>query len=580
MSSVQNKFPSIDRDQWRAMVTATMKNKNLKSLDRVDEDGLEINALYEIQGYKTADSGKNTVTACAITRLPVNPEAHLVHGWDICQPVSADGSVEETNRLILDELSDGVDTIRFEQMPTADLAANLPMMMRDVLLPAVGIELDSGNDVMAHLAGFSNFAKTQNKSLSNLRFSANIDPFAPDAALSLIDDGLEYLAEANAGDVPLGLFRPNGWVWHNCGMTTVQELAYVMASLVEIMRGGMARGLDLSDLASRLSASLALPADLFDGIAKCRALRRGWGGIVSALGLDPDAHRLFLQGAVSVRMFSLAEDEVNMLRTTTALLGGAIGGADQLSAHAHDCLGGSSEVGRRLARMQQHLLIEESGVARSLDAAGGSGFIEARSDQLADAAWRHFQKIEADGGAKAAHLSGEFDLLAKKAAGQRHARLVAGDLALVGVNLQPNRQPITSSLPRWQMLRRPAAVIEDLRRLVAKNPPRILLLQQDNESSLQLVKLQALLAVGGIQLVQMHFDDMNERVVASAQPDLVILARDNFEALAPSVKVGLRDLHDEGKVINVATILGASVPLEILCNMVGISLETFQEGEA
>ena len=126
------------------------------------------------------------------------------------------------------------------------------------------------------------------------------------------------------------------------------------------MRGGMARGLDLSDLASRLSASLALPADLFDGIANVAPCAAG-GGIVSALGLDPNTHRLFLQGAVSVRMFSLVDDEVNMLRTTTALLGGAIGGADQPSAHAHDCLGGKCAAGRRLARMQQHLLIEESG---------------------------------------------------------------------------------------------------------------------------------------------------------------------------------------------------------------------------
>jgi len=580
MSSVQNKFPSINCDQWRAMVTATMKNNNSKSLDRVDEDGLEIKALYEIQGHKTPVAGKNTVTACAITRLPVNPEAHLAHGWDICQPISADGPAEETNRLIIDELNDGVGTIRLEQMPTANLAANLPTMMRDVLLPAVGIDLDSGNDVMAHLAGFSNFAKTQNKSLSDLRFSANIDPFAPEAAPSLLDDGLGYLAETNVGDAPFGLFRTNGWAWHNRGMTTVQELAFVFASLVEIMRSGMLRGLDPSHLASRLSVSLALPADLFDGIAKCRALRRGWGGIVSALGLDPDSHRIFLQGAVSVRMFSLADDEVNILRSTTALLGGAIGGADQLSAHAHDCLGGSSAAGRRLARMQQHLLIEESGLARSLDSAGGAGFIEARSDQLADAAWRHFQKIEADGGAKVAHLSGQFDLLAKKSAGQRYARLAAGDLTLVGVNLQPNGRPITSSLPRWQMLRRPAAAIEDLRRSAAQNPPRILLLQHDNKPSLQLVKLKALLAIGGIQPVQMHPDDMNEQAFASAQPDRVILAGDNFEALTPSVKFGLRDLNHEGKVITVAAILGAPVPIEILGNMVGISLETYRKGEA
>ena len=141
------------------------------------------------------------------------------------------------------------------------------------------------------------------------------------------------------------------------------------------MRQGLARDIDPARLAKHMSASLALPADLFEGIAKCRALRRGWGGIIRALGLDPDAHRLCIHGAVSIRMFSTLDSEVNMLRTTTALLGGAIGGADQLSAHAHNCLTGDDLMGRRLARMQQHLLIDESGLSRSLDPAGGAGFI-------------------------------------------------------------------------------------------------------------------------------------------------------------------------------------------------------------
>ena len=80
--------------------------------------------------------------------------------------------------------------------------------------------------------------------------------------------------------------------------------------------------------------------------------------------------------------------------------------------------------------------------------------------------------------------------------------------------------------------------------------------------------------------MQMHPNDMNEQVVASAQPDLVILAGDSFEALASSVKVGLRNLHHEGKVITVAAILGAPVPLEIVGNMVGVSLETYRKGES
>ena len=80
--------------------------------------------------------------------------------------------------------------------------------------------------------------------------------------------------------------------------------------------------------------------------------------------------------------------------------------------------------------------------------------------------------------------------------------------------------------------------------------------------------------------MQMHPDDINEQVVANAQPDLVILSEDNFEALEPSVKVVLRDLHHEGKVINGFAILGASAPLEVLSNMVGISLERYRKGEA
>ena len=69
-------------------------------------------------------------------------------------------------------------------------------------------------------------------------------------------------------------------------------------------------------------------------------------------------------------------------------------------------------------------------------------------------------------------------------------------------------------------------------------------------------------------------------MVASAQPDFVILAVDKFEALAPSVRFGLRDLQQEGKVITVTAILGAPVPLEILSDMVGFSLETYRKGEA
>ncbi len=574
MSSTENKFPTVGRNRWWSTVGAATKGGDPRSLNRLDEDGLEIEALYSVESLD-----QQSGTVFPINRLPVNPMAHIAHGWDICQPINASGPAEDTNRLILDELSDGVGTIWFEDLPTANLKTNLPVMMRDIVMSAAGFSLEAGDDAMSQLKGFSSFAKTRGERLSELKFFTNLDPFAPGAALSLLGDGLEYASAADDDDLPLGLFRANGWGWHNRGLTAVQELAYVLASLAEIMRQGMAKNLDLGVLASLLSASVALPADLFDGIAKCRALRRGWGGIIGALGLDPNVHRLFLQGTVSVRMFSQVDVEMNMLRTTTALLGGAIGGADQLSAHAHDCLGGSSLIGRRLARMQQHLLIEESGLSRSIDPAGGAGFIEARSNQLANAAWCLFQKIEADGGAQAAHLSGFFETLAKEAAGRRHVRLVAGDLTLVGVNLQPDIRPVALSMSRWRAVRRPAAAIEVLRQSTLKNPPRILLLRQSNDPSPKLAELQTLLAVGGFHPVQMRPSDINEQVVEITRPDLVILGDDNFEELSVRTQSYLKYLQDKGKVMSASALLSVPVPLEVLANIAGVSLEPYRKGE-
>ena len=105
-----------------------MKGGDPQSLDRLDEDGLAIKALHDIASYEAASSD-----ACAITRLPVNPASYIAHGWDICQPVMANGSEKDINRLILDELQGGVSTIWLQGLQTADLAGRLPAMMQDVI---------------------------------------------------------------------------------------------------------------------------------------------------------------------------------------------------------------------------------------------------------------------------------------------------------------------------------------------------------------------------------------------------------------------------------------------------------------
>ena len=74
MSSTQSKFPSASREDWHALVSAALKGGDPQSLDRLDEDGLAIKALYDIASYAAASSD-----ACAVTRLPVNPASHIAH---------------------------------------------------------------------------------------------------------------------------------------------------------------------------------------------------------------------------------------------------------------------------------------------------------------------------------------------------------------------------------------------------------------------------------------------------------------------------------------------------------------------
>ena len=128
----------------------------------------------------------------------------------------------------------------------------------------------------------------------------------------------------DASQIPQGVFRLNGWQWHNQGMSQVQELGYLLAATTQIFRSGMAAFVSGADRALNRDEH-ALPADLFDGIAKCRAIRRGWAGVVTALGL------MLTPIGFSFRhyhhpMFSLADADINILRTTQPCLAGQLVG--------------------------------------------------------------------------------------------------------------------------------------------------------------------------------------------------------------------------------------------------------------
>ncbi len=72
---------------------------------------------------------------------------------------------------------------------------------------------------------------------------------------------------------------------------------------------------------------------------------------------------------------------VNMLRTTVACFAAGVGGADVVTVQPFDAaLGLPDSFSRRIARNTQSLLVEEGHLARVLDPAGGSWYVESLTD--------------------------------------------------------------------------------------------------------------------------------------------------------------------------------------------------------
>jgi methylmalonyl-CoA mutase len=130
---------------------------------------------------------------------------------------------------------------------------------------------------------------------------------------------------------------------------------------------------------------------------------------------------------------------VNLLRTTVACFAAGVGGADVVTVQPFDAaLGLPDAFSRRIARNTQSLLVEEGSLARVLDPAGGSWYVESLTDALARAAWDWFTEIERAGGLQAALSSGVVGDRIAAAWQAREERLATRADAITGVSEFPN----------------------------------------------------------------------------------------------------------------------------------------------
>jgi methylmalonyl-CoA mutase len=238
-------------------------------------------------------------------------------------------------------------------------------------------------------------------------------------------------------------FKPltiSGAPYHNAGASISQELAFTLAAGVEYMTDLQEDGLDPARIARSMQWMFPVGTGFFFEIAKLRAARMLWAKIVRHFGVEePSALRMAMRAESSRRSRTKFDPYVNMLRATLEVMAGALGGADAFTCAPFDsCLRPADDFSARLARNTQIVLQEESQLARVIDPAGGSYYIEHLTDSIGRAAWSQFQEIERRGGFIACFRSGWAQEQICETAAMRRDRLSKRHDVLIGTNQYPN----------------------------------------------------------------------------------------------------------------------------------------------
>ena len=156
---------------------------------------------------------------------------------------------------------------------------------------------------------------------------------------------------------------------------------------------------------------------------------------------EPTAAAAVPLHAVTSRAMATSYDSaVNMLRATIACFAAGVGGADAITVHPYDELTAptGTRLGRRLARNTQLVLALESNLAKVLDPAGGSWYVERLTEQLAERAWDVVREVESAGGFRAAVETGIVDRCIADTRSRRTEDIDHRRAPMVGVTVFPD----------------------------------------------------------------------------------------------------------------------------------------------
>ncbi|MEV6294303.1 methylmalonyl-CoA mutase family protein [Streptomyces sp. NPDC051896] len=457
--SLAAEFPDATHEQWQRLVEGVLRKSGKEvsgaaaedALSTTLEDGLRTRPLYTARDT-APDPG---LPGFAPYVRGSRPEGNIAGGWDVRQRHTA-----LAENAVLADLENGGTSLWLVLGEGGIPVDELGRALEGVYLDLAPVVLDAGRDTGQAAEALLRLYADKGVAAEAVRGNLGGDPLGYEARTGTPLDFAPYaaLAARCAEQYPgLRALTVDALPYHEAGGSAAQELGASLATGVAYLRELTEAGLSVEQAARQLEFRYAATADQFLTIAKLRAARRLWARVAEVCGA-PGAQ---VQHVVTSPVMMARRDPwVNMLRTTVATLAAGVGGADSVTVLPFDhALGLPDAFARRIARNTSTILIEESHLARVIDPAGGSWYVERLTDELAEAAWEFFRTIERDGGQAAVLRSGRLrtDLAttwaerSKKLAKRREPITGVSEFPLLAekpVEREPAPEPPSGGLPR------------------------------------------------------------------------------------------------------------------------------------
>jgi methylmalonyl-CoA mutase N-terminal domain/subunit len=371
------------------------------------------------------------------TKLGIDPDHPLCEG-DVGLQGTSVATLEDMERLFNGIPVDKISSTLIAQPPaSAVIVAMYVLAARRHDIPPSRL-----------LGTIMNCALTQ---LVGPTLAANTHFFPIDFSVRVGLDVMEYCAK----QMPKwNVININAYNIRETGVNAVQEAAFALALASEYVTHLIKRGLSVDTFAGRIGFFTAAHIDLFEEVAKLRAMRRIWARLLRERFGAKEDRSCWFRTAIQTSALPLTAQEPlnNIVRAGIQTLAAVLGGSQSIHTTSYDeAFALPSEASHRLSLRTQQILAYETNVVKTVDPLGGSYFVEWLTNRLEADTLTLMDDIRARGGFIQSFKDGWVETQIQKARFQNSDRLESGVHPVVGLNCFQDEDAEPPNMPLFRI---------------------------------------------------------------------------------------------------------------------------------